>query len=453
MLGSLMSRMKVGGAIIGGVVLLIAVLAGLFCVGHNNYENWQVYQSLNGQVRIIDNPGWYFKPFATVWTWPRAMQKYLSAVDGEGDDNVDESVRVTFNDGGTADMSFFIRCQTPNNEVQRRRLQQDFSGNPDNMLNAVRAHLINCAKAAAPLMSASEHQSARKAEYTQIVNDQLNAGLYEMKKVSLELKDRVDEKGKPIIVYATEIVRDENGHPIIAQASPLNEYGIVVLQFSVTETDYDEQTLKQFEAKKDSFLGAEKSKAQREQEVQLRLMTVEKGLREKAEVEAVANKELAAATIAADQVKQVAEIEAKQKTEVAKQATLQQEAIKQKMLVEASQKMEVAEIDLTAARLQAEAIKTLAEAKQKEIQLAGKITEREQTLAQLQKETVIGVAAEYAKVNVPEFIVAGGDGSNGGADPMALFGINMLQNIRKNDVANKADMSFSLPPAPAEPTK
>ena len=105
----------------------------------------------------------------------------------------------------------------------------------------------------------------------------------------------------PITVFATEIVNDTNNNPIIDQPSPLFEYGMGVLQFSIEGTKYDEETERQFAAKKKSFLAAEKSKAEREQEVQQRLMIIEKGLREKAEVEAEANKVKAKAIIEAQQ--------------------------------------------------------------------------------------------------------------------------------------------------------
>ena len=76
---------------------------------------------------------------------------------------------------------------------------------------------------------------------------------------------------------------------------------IGILQFSVTETQYDEQTLQQFAAKKQSYLAAEQAKAQRQEEYQQRLMVTERGLRQVAEIEAAENQEKKKATIAAEQ--------------------------------------------------------------------------------------------------------------------------------------------------------
>ena len=90
--------------------------------------------------------------------------------------------------------------------------------------------------------------------------------------------------------------------------SPLNRYGIKIIQFSVTETTYDDQTLQQFAAKKQSYLAAEQAKAQRQEEQQQRLMIIERGLRQVAETEAAANLEKKKATVAAQQEQEVAVI-------------------------------------------------------------------------------------------------------------------------------------------------
>jgi hypothetical protein len=65
----------------------------------------------------------------------------------------------------------------------------------------------------------------------------------------------------------------------------------------VTDTEYDEQTLQQFAAKKQSYLAAEQAKAQRREEHKQRLMIVEKGPASKSpRTEAAANLEKNKAT-------------------------------------------------------------------------------------------------------------------------------------------------------------
>ena len=79
-----------------------------------------------------------------------------------------------------------------------------------------------------------------------------------------------------------------------------------VMQFSITLIEYDPATLAQFAAKKQSFLNAEKSKAQRQEEVQRRLMIEEQGLRQIAEIQAAENQKKERAVIEASQKEEVA---------------------------------------------------------------------------------------------------------------------------------------------------
>jgi len=416
------------------IVGLLAFVALLFVkdrtIGYNDEQNWQIKQSLWGDIEVVDRGGYYFHFFNTVWTYPRTIQEFFSASTKEGG-LLDESVRVTFNDGGTAQVSTMVRFRLPGEVDKRRLLHKDFANNIEGIVESVRSHLINSCKTAAPLMSASEHQSARKGEYTQLVNQQLRRGLFKMKKIEKVLKDRFDEKGKPITTFATEIITDKDGAPKIEEISPLVEYGITVLQFSVTSTDYDAQTLASFAAKKKQFLAAEESKSSRQAEVQQRLFIVEKGKREKAEVTAKANKEKEQATITAEQQKKVAELQAEKKVAVEKQAKLEAETKARKLYevakinkqqadTVAAQKLSVAILEAKAALQQARAIKTLAKAEEERIRLAGAITERDKILATIEANRDVNVATQLSKVKVPQWLIVGGGGQEKGAKSAGL---------------------------------
>lgn len=401
------------------IILVVAcfVIGGIgyfSCVGRNDEQNWQIIQSLDGTITVRDTAGFYPRFFSSVWTYPRYLD-FRYNDDPEDGDTEASAIRVTFNDGGTATIGAYIRIQTPVTSDDRKEFHRQFAGSRDSIRLATQAHLSNCLKVSAPLMSASENQSARKAEFSQIVELQLTNGLYEMKKVERELKDRYDENGKPITVFATEVIEDENGSPIVNQTSPLTkDYHMSVVQFSVTETDYDEEILRQFAAKKDSFLKAEQSKAQREQAVQERLKIQEEGLRNKAEAEAKANVEKAVAVIQAQQkaevalqVKKEAETKASQLLEVAK-------VEKQQAETTANKELEVAKILAQAAEQKKLAIIAEAEGKQKAIELSGEITKLEQTIidAEVMKAKVI--AEGIARIQMPSFMSIGGAG--GGTD-------------------------------------
>lgn len=425
------SKWKIGGyaTIVVSFILVLGLLVGGF--GKNDAANWQIIQSVAGTVTVKDGAGWYFRKFASVWTYPRAVsQEFKQAGQGDtisaADKEADQSIKVTFNDGGTAQMGTTIRYATPKTADMRRLMHAEFSGNIDNVTASVKSHLVNCAKATAPLMSSSEHMSARKAEFTQLVHDQLIHGLYMMRRVEKTFKDETDHTGTEITIFATEIMRDSDGNPMYAQQSPLKNYDLEVLQFSIEDTDYDAQTLEKFAAKKDSLLRAEQAKAEREQEVQQRLMIIERGLREKAEVEAVALKEKSRDIINGERLKAVAELQAQMKVAVALQTKLEAET-------KASQQVEVARLYYEEEKLntaatveQAKQIQVLAVAEEERIKKAGAVTEEARVLAQIAAQRDVDVARELAKIAVPGVVITGGGG--GGSIMESLIQMTLLKH-------------------------
>lgn len=438
-----MSPKQMWSTIITVVVLFATIVIGLTVTEINDTQNWQVVQYLDGEVEIRDTPGMYYKGFGTVWTYPRNVQlEFTKEVTDESP--TDESTKVTFNDGGTADMDVMIRFQTPNTVAGQKKFHELFGGDMHKVKWAVWGHISNVLKATGPLMSASEHQASRKSEFNQVATNQLMDGLYEMRRVERILKDQTDENGKPITVYATEIIHENAvgpegktiegaGRAKVAQVSPYKEFGVTVTQFSITETEYDTKTIEQFAQKKDSFLRAESAKAQREQEVQQRLMIEERGRREKAEVEAIANKEKAQATINAQKEKEVAETNANREKVVAETNASRQVAValleKQTAETNALRQLEVAKLERQAAEEQAKQVIILANAEKERIQLAGAITEEKKVLAEIAMKQAIGVAEKLANVRVPNFVISGGSNAESGNMQDQLMNLYLMKQM------------------------
>ena len=415
------------------LIMAISFFNGAF--GHNDNHNWQIVQYPNGTQKIISDGGWYVKYWGNTWEYPKYMQLDYSEEKSERSPN-DDSVRVTFNDGGSAQFSSVIRIETPSSDAQRILFHQQLTASGKDyyaVRSSIKAHLINCLKATGPLMSASEHQTARKSEFTQVVEEQLNMGMFEFRRVERTLKDQFDAKGVPITIFATEVILDSQSKPKIAQKSPLTDLGITIKQFSVTGTTYDPQTIQQFSVKKEAFLAAENSKAQREQEVQRRLMVLEKGLREKAEIEAEANKTAAAAQIKAEQEKRVAELTAQQEKNVAETNSAKLVAVavltKQEAETKAAQELAVATLNRQAAEETAKQQIVLANARKDSLALGGAISERDRVLAEIAAERDVKVAEALAKVSVPSTIITGGSDGKGTNVQENLINLTLLKSM------------------------
>lgn len=402
------------------VFLIIIFFA--FCIGNNTDQEWLIIQYPWGNVKVIDTAGWYLKAFGNHWTYPRNWQVEYS----------DEwSFKVVFNDGGSATMNAMVRFASPITMEGKRNFHQLFGGNEDAVENAVWAHLSDAMKSSGPVMSASEHQSARRGEFTCLVQDQLQKGLFEMKRLSKNLPDQFDEKGKPLTVFATEVVFEEGtNEEKIARPSPLTDFGIIITQFSITDVTYDDQTQRQFAQKKEAFLSAEGSKAQREKEVQERLMVEERGRREKAESESIALRRKAEEVINAQREKEVAEIKANKEKTVAETNAAMQLAVarllKEQAETRAEQDLECAKLARMRAEEEASGQIILAEAQKKSIEIGGSLSERDRILAEIDRDKYIGIASELSKTNVPRFIINGGDKANTNDSLINMF---FLKNL------------------------
>lgn len=380
-----------------------------FFIGNNNDQSWLIIQYPWGNVRVIDTAGWYLKGGGNQWSYPRNWQVEY---------NEEHTFKVVFNDGGGAMMNAMVRFSSPLTSDGKRKFHQLFAGNEDAVEAAVWAHISDAMKSSGPVMSASEHQSARRGEFTSLVQDQLQKGLFEMKRVSRTLQDQYDDKGKPITVYATEVVFDNVGQEKVARPSPLTDFGLVITQFSITDVIYDDQTQRQFAQKKEAFLSAEGSKAQREKEVQERLMVEERGRREKAESESIAFRRKAEEVINAQREKEVAELKAQKDKVVAELQAAQKLSVaqltKQEAETKAQQELEVAKLACMRAEEEAHAQIILANAKENSLKLAGAISERDRVLAEIDANKQIGIAKELSKINVPQFVVTGSSSDNNG---------------------------------------
>lgn len=434
--------MSTKGKVIGVIVAIAALV--LICiliatVSVNDGQNWVYLQYPNGTVRIIDEPGCYLKLFGKNWVYPRYMEFRYNDDPSDGD-KAKESTGVTYNDGGEADISTFIRLRTPILKDDRVSFHQQFGGRLGNVKASVKSFMADCLKSTAPLMSSSENQSARKAEFRQIVANQIARGTYKMKKEKTVVKDTTDLTGKEITIFKTEIVRDRDGNPLIEEISPIiSKYKMAVEQFSVTGTEYDPETRKQFALKKKVFLEIEQAKADREKQVQDRLMIIEQGLRNKAE-----------ATAKANVVKEKAVIEAKQKAEVALQTKIEAETraaqllsvaeiIKKEKLMIASMGLEVAQIKAKEAEQAKIAVILKAEGRKKAIELSGDITEIEQAMIDAEVMKAEVVAKYLAQINVPSTMFIGGNGAAGGSHIMENL-INMKLMV-DTGILDKTDIN------------
>ena len=368
-------------------VIIVSILAIVVtCMFAHKLENQElgIVQSLNGDVVVRRQAGWWIQVSPTITKYPKAGIYQLNAKDRD-------MLDIQFNNKTTARLSANIgyRIDTATDE-QLVALHQQVEGNDEKVWQMLLTALNTIAQSVSTKYDPSEVIGGDKFE---------------------------------------PMIREISG--IIMHNAELLKHGIDVNYFAVNGRPLpDDNTQKQFERQKEADLArrladAEKVKLEAEKlkvEANYKMQIAEMQGRADAETaklktEAMREKELA--TIAAQKQVDVAKLEKER-------ATIEMEKTKEVAKLEAEKMLVVAEVqrkteaeNLEVIKLQAAQKIATAEAKKKEIELSGAITETERIKLEVDKETKIGVAAEQAKMYAhwnPQVIqVSGGNGNVGSA--------------------------------------
>lgn len=418
-----------------GFALLILLCSIPKLVQWNNEEHYQIIEFPNGEITVIDTTGFHAQWFGEVFTYPRYVDTYFSKMEDKGSKE-DTSIRVTFNDGGWGNTSNHLKFQMPVTEQERIELHRHFGEKEvKDVTDAIGHHLVNCLKNSGPLMSGSEHQSQRKSEFYQAVFDQLRQGLFVMERVEQKVAARGGEKlnsgDESETQFVTRIKRDTDGKPVIAASSPLSVYGITVIQYNQTGTVYDDDTVAQISAKRNSYQLAEEAKAGVQKEYQKLLEVVEKGRLAVAEVEAQENKLKKGIQVKAQQEQDVARILQKETVTKAEQAV----GVAGENLKQAKTKLEISAIKVDQAKAEAEKLIAEAGAMQAKLNQGGALSERDKQLAEFKQKRDAAIAQAISQIPSPKTVIlGGGNGKEGGeaaATTSTLMNLIMLQQLEK----------------------
>ena len=362
-----MSSKTVSSLILFGILAIIGLICFVKTLHVNDVQNLQVIQSIDGDITVRREGGWYAMICPRIWEYPKASVEICKEADKD-------AILMQFSNKSTATLNCQIgyRIDSTNDE-QIIKLHQQVEGSDEKIWAKVRTTLQTVAQCVA-------------SQYT-----------------PSESVEKFPEFAKKI---ADTIIHEQN----------LLSEGIDVVSFTCAGLPkYDKETVEQFARQKEADLAKRLAAAEKEKLEAEILKTEANYKRELAEFRGKAEAETAKMTTEAERTKTLAEIAAQQKVEVEKLE-------KEQMLVKASKELEVAEITKQTEQKQLEIIKIKADqkiadaqAKQKEIELSGAITEQERIKLEFDMKTKIGVAAEMAKTYAhwnPQVIqVSGGNGN------------------------------------------
>ena len=385
------------------VALLLALFVTVRCTHRNDVQNFQLTQSLGGELAVHSDGGYYFQFFPRKWEYPKRVSVYFSNKKDESKDQ--DAIVVKFKNKGEGTISCNIIYSLFTDQQRIYKLHEYFGGNMDLLDMKVLAKLRDSIQSMASKINSSEAIENREA-------------------------------------FIADIQKSVVGN------KELSEMGIELEQIDVTDIDFDDVTKKLFTAQQTADLEKKTAEAERDRAVMEKERVIAKAEADQAEAEGRAKVEMAKETTDAEKKKKLAEIEAEQKVAVAelekKEATAKAEKEAEVARIEAEREQAVAKITLETEKTKLETIKVQAdqkvaeaEAKKQEVELAGAVTEKDRLVI----ETELKVKEAFARAlgqgigtaKLPAVVLF-----NGGTADAAKGGTSMFDQLMQLMTVEKA---------------
>ena len=371
----------------------IAFIIFLFTAGKwfeivDSSEIVVIQSAFNGKLKVVTTPGPTLQFYGTATHYPRRSQFWFSKHKDEGTET-DQSIKIRFNEGGHATISGSVMYYMPLNESAIIKIHRDFQ-NADNLqAQLIKQVIVKSVYFSGPLMTSKESSAEKRTLLSTYIEDQSKLGIYKTEQIDVKVHDELANTDKTTTIV--KIVTNK-GKEQRQESSPISKYDVTLDNFTINSIDYDEDVEKQIKVQQQTTMMIQTAIANSK----------------KAEQDAIT-------------------IELQGKANAAK-AKWDQEVLKSQAVTQAQQAKEVAALDAQTAILEAQKQKTKADADYYTNQKLVSAGLTPQQKAEFQKSTAIGVAAELAKIKLPDTYFAGGTGNgNGGASMLeSILGVKLL---------------------------
>jgi hypothetical protein len=307
--------MNIKGIVIGVVFALLVLFGIPSLVEDLDASEVMVIQSVTGKLDVYTDPGPQWQLFGSVTKYPRQRQYVFGNEDGR-----DTSIKLQFNDGGTAMLHGSVNWEMPVDKESIVRIHKAFGSAEGVEKRAVVKMMDAATYLAGPLMSSIESAGERRSELVNVINDQAERGVYVTQVKTVVRKDDLSKEEKTVNV--TEIQRKDDGTPRRQQGSILSEFNIKLQPISIKLLDYDDVVKNQIKSRQQSTTAVQLAIAQALKAEQDALTAEKNGMATAAEAKWKQE------TVKAQQV-----TEAEQKRDVAKLAKEEAEFYKQQQIL------------------------------------------------------------------------------------------------------------------------
>ncbi|MEL6143150.1 MAG: hypothetical protein AAFU67_16230, partial [Bacteroidota bacterium] len=365
-------------ALVGLSAIILLALFNPFSINDQGYRT--VVQGVTGKEFVRFEPGMFWSGFFSKTT--RYADVVTVQVERKEKRKADisyfsEPIRCQFADGTYANqVGYSVKWKLPNSEERMLAIHKDYR-EQSCLAASLADYSKECANYSFQLMDSERHYSGGKSELAEAFKFQLRNGQYIIDQQEVVRRDSAS--GEIIRSYENTPRKTADGGFALAK-SDVQQYDIEPNFVAITLVDYESVVDEKLKAKVEQSTREAIAKQELVTAQQEALTAEMRGRQKVAEVRA--NEEAA---------KIEAEIRAQAETAVAAEQAKQAKYKAERALAEGRAAAEVARLKVQAG-----------------------LSPRER--AEFEKETRIGVAAELAKVKVPQIVIGGGDGN--GTNPM-----------------------------------
>ena len=380
-------------------ILSLSVIALIVLIGYsgqmaeevNAGEICVIQHPISGQLDVYTSPGTYAQYLGKATHYKRRTQIWFSKMKNQGD-TADASIKIRFNDGGHAQLSGSVSMELPLDIKSIIELHKSFGSQEAIEHDLVTTVIQKAVYMSGPLMSSKESYAEKRNDLIGYIEDQASHGVYKTNQKEKEAVDVMTSDKK--IITVVDIVKDTKGDFTRVEKSPIQRYGILLSNLSINSVDYDKSVEAQIKSQQALTMQVQTSIANAKKAEQDAITTEQQG-----------------------------------KADAAK-AKWAQEVLKAKAVTEAQQMKEVSALNAQTALLDAQKTRTDADAesyKNQKLVVAGLSPWDRATF---EKDTKIGVAAEIAKIKLPDTYFAGNSGSGSGNSMLeAILSARLLDGI------------------------
>lgn len=372
---------------LGLLALILLIFSGKMVENVDNSEIVIIQSPFTGAVSVYTTPGPVMQNFGTATHYKKSNQFWFSKK-SDGNTNVDESIKIRFNDGGHAQMAGSVRWYMPADDKAILKLHTDFGSQQAVEQQLIRQVVTKAVYMTGPLMSSKESSAEKRNDLLSYIEDQSINGVYRTVQEDIKIHDDLMNADKTVTVVRIE--QDAKG-PIRQEVSAIKTYHVLLQGLSINAIDYDEEVERQIKVQQEAYMQVQTAIANSK----------------KAEQDAITT-----------------ELQGKA---AAAKAKWEQEVVKAQAITQAQQEKEVAALAAQTAVLQAQKVKTDADAESYKNQKLVSAGLTPQQRAEIEKDTKIGVAEALSKMQLPSTYLAG-NGNNKEASMLeSILGVKLLE--------------------------